>query len=118
MLRTGDSEGFIVRRTVKPSALTSRIAEQYHFNTARIREAQRRLTDTGDTISEIGAQVGYRSLTHFERMFKKFTSLPPSVYREIAGADAGSASAETRNQRSSHSRKTDSSCSACTGLAR
>lgn len=104
---------FVARHYAEEWTL-SRIAEQYHFNAAylsskfkevtglsfmehvnraRIREAQRLLTNTSDRISEICTHVGFRHLTHFDRMFKKFTGLAPSVYREIAGMDAGSASA-------------------------
>jgi transcriptional regulator GlxA family with amidase domain len=47
----------------------------------RIEEAKRRLERTGDSVDEIGWQVGYEEPAFFRRLFKRVTGLSPSSYR-------------------------------------
>lgn len=47
----------------------------------RIERASRLLVDTGLTISEIGARVGYEDPAYFSRFFRRQTGLTPSEYR-------------------------------------
>ncbi|MDS0524626.1 AraC family transcriptional regulator [Clostridium sp. SHJSY1] len=54
-----------------------------YLNIIRIKEAQRILSNSDDTITEIAYKVGYESITHFERVFKSITSMSPLKYRKI-----------------------------------
>lgn len=51
-------------------------------NMARIKKAQELLTQTGDSVTEIAAQVGFETITYFERVFKKHTGERPLQYRK------------------------------------
>lgn len=45
-----------------------------YINNTRVKAAQKLLLETNNSISEIAAQVGYESHTHFGRMFKKLSA--------------------------------------------
>lgn len=53
-----------------------------YINNTRIKAAQKLLLETNNSISEIAAQVGYESHTHFGRMFKKIVGVSPMKYRK------------------------------------
>ncbi|GAK53664.1 transcriptional regulator, AraC family [Candidatus Moduliflexus flocculans] len=48
----------------------------------RVRMACQLLKDTELAVSEISDRIGYIDLTHFGRIFRKYTQLSPSAYRE------------------------------------
>jgi AraC family transcriptional regulator len=50
----------------------------------RLERARKLLTNTSLPISEISASVGYQSQSHFTKIFKSVTGLPPRLYREAA----------------------------------
>lgn len=52
------------------------------INIQKIQHAQRLLEDTDDTIQEISVQVGYDSMTYFNRVFKKYIETSPLQYRK------------------------------------
>lgn len=52
----------------------------------RIEEAKERLLDLHARISEVAYQVGFQSLTHFNRVFKRIVGHSPSVYRSNLSA--------------------------------
>jgi AraC-like DNA-binding protein len=52
-----------------------------YINRTRIEEAKRLFLNPNFNISEIGFGAGFQSLTHFNRMFKKFMGESPSKYR-------------------------------------
>jgi|GEM_PF-1989606 len=52
-----------------------------YVNETRIRKAASLLMDSRLKIKEIAEAVGYRNITSFNRMFKKYTGLKPSEYR-------------------------------------
>jgi AraC-like DNA-binding protein len=54
-----------------------------YINTVRIKEAQRLLINTNKTITEIANQVGFNTITHFGRVFKKSINTSPSKYRKL-----------------------------------
>lgn len=53
-----------------------------YVNLTRIREAQRLLNDTDMKIVDIAEEVGFESLTHFDRTFKKIMGMTASKYRK------------------------------------
>ena len=57
----------------------------------RVERACERLCDTSAPISEIAFEVGFQSLSQFNRSFKKFSGTSPSQYR------AGFQHPKTRN---------------------
>lgn len=56
------------------------INEYVHIH--RIKRAKQLLEETVLSISEISQLLGYDSLTHFERIFKTYMTLPPLKYRK------------------------------------
>ncbi len=54
-----------------------------YLNSMRIREAQRLLLETSDSIAIIGEKVGCGSASNFGRVFKKITTLSPLAYQKL-----------------------------------
>lgn len=52
-----------------------------YLNSVRTKEAQRLLKESTLSVTEISEQVGFDSLTHFGRVFKKINGVSPSSYR-------------------------------------
>jgi len=48
----------------------------------RIKEARRRLTETSESIAEIGIRLGFVDQSHFTKRFRKVTGMTPRAYRE------------------------------------
>lgn len=53
-----------------------------YINIHRVQKAQWYLTETTMSISEIAGQIGFGSMTHFEKIFKTYTSMTPLQYRK------------------------------------
>lgn len=53
-----------------------------YVNIHRIQEAKRLLEETDHSVSTISEMVGYRSLTHFEQIFKNHMTISPLKYRK------------------------------------
>ena len=53
-----------------------------YLNNLRIKHAQYMLRGTDLTVSQIAEKVGFESVTHFGRVFKKFSGMPPLTYRK------------------------------------
>ena len=53
-----------------------------YLNAVRIKNAQKMLRETDFTITEIAEIVGYKSTTHFGRVFKSITGISPLTYRK------------------------------------
>lgn len=60
----------------------------------RIHQAKRLLLETGMSIQEVGAQVGYPDQFHFSKTFRKVVGINPSRYR----AEGGETGAEESDQ--------------------
>ena len=58
-----------------------------YLNGVRIKEAQKLLSKTAMSISDISEAVGYKSLTHFGRVFKSITGLSPMHFRKLQKND-------------------------------
>ncbi|MFC0216222.1 AraC family transcriptional regulator [Paenibacillus chartarius] len=62
----------------------------FHFtdyvHMIRIHESQRRLLTSKDSVLDIALQVGFKSLSHFQQVFKKYTKLTPRQYRKSTQA--------------------------------
>ena len=54
-----------------------------YLNNVRIKEAQKLLFKTDFPVSQISTIVGYKSTTHFGRVFKDITSVSPLSYRKM-----------------------------------
>lgn len=52
-----------------------------YIQSIRIREARHQLLETNKKVSEIAKQVGFTSIAHFNKVFKKHTNTSPSKYR-------------------------------------
>lgn len=52
-----------------------------YLNAIRIVEAKRLLLETDRNVVEISAKVGYNNVTHFNRIFKETTGIPPRHFR-------------------------------------
>lgn len=70
------------------SSYLSRIFKKYtgfglteYIGIIRTREAQQRLRHTDDRITDIASEVGFESLSQFERVFKSHVHLSPRDYR-------------------------------------
>ncbi len=60
----------------------------FHFieymNNVRIKEAKKLLINTNLTVNEIATFVGFKSSTHFGRVFKQIEGVSPSLYKKKA----------------------------------
>ncbi|MCL1965080.1 MAG: AraC family transcriptional regulator [Firmicutes bacterium] len=55
---------------------------QEYLHMCRVKKAQALLETSNKSVSEISAALGYGSVTHFERMFRKYTETTPLKYRK------------------------------------
>lgn len=75
------------RLNVNPKYLSQMFKEEFGVNfldyvsELRIKEAKRLLTETEETVQDIGARVGYPSVRSFLRVFKKATGVTPGEFR-------------------------------------
>jgi len=56
-------------------------------NNTRIINAQKMLINTDMNITDIAMEVGYNSLSNFERVFKKINGITPSQYRSMTNSN-------------------------------
>ena len=49
---------------------------------SRVAEARRLLAEGDDPIKTIAARLGYRDVYFFSRQFKRFTGVPPALFRK------------------------------------
>lgn len=56
-----------------------------YLNSIRIKEAQKLLKETRKSVMQISEMTGFDSQTHFGRVFKGITGLPPLQYRKQPG---------------------------------
>ena len=54
-----------------------------YLNTIRVEQAKSLITNCDKNLTDIAFSVGFESLTHFERTFKKITQLNPSQFASI-----------------------------------
>jgi AraC-like DNA-binding protein len=54
-----------------------------YLNEYRIEEAKRLLSDTGTKIADIGTRSGFNSNSYFAKVFKQYTGITASEYREL-----------------------------------
>ena len=69
----------IFKSTVKISLID-------YINDVRIKEAKKLLSEGNLSIIEISHRVGYKSNTHFGRVFKKCTKMSPLKYRNLVSS--------------------------------
>ena len=51
----------------------------------KMKEAKRLIRDGELNITQIAERLGYNSIHHFSRMFKRFTGVSPSAYKNSVG---------------------------------
>ncbi|WP_151737274.1 AraC family transcriptional regulator [Paenibacillus tengchongensis] len=54
-----------------------------YLNQVRIEKAKQLLVDSGLTIKQIAAEVGYYNVQSFNRFFRKYEGMPPSSYKSV-----------------------------------
>lgn len=54
-----------------------------YLNFVRVIKSERLLTSNSGSVSDIALDVGFSSVSYFNRIFKRFKSLSPSEYRKI-----------------------------------
>ncbi len=54
-----------------------------YLNLVRIKEAKKLLNTTNLYITEVSEEVGFNTLSHFGRVFKKYNDISPSKYRKF-----------------------------------
>jgi AraC-like DNA-binding protein len=54
-----------------------------YMHRLRISKAEEWLLSTDDTMETISQELGYCDSAHFNRMFKKWVGMPPSLYRKL-----------------------------------
>lgn len=54
-----------------------------YLNFVRILKSEKLLTSNSGSVSEIALNVGFSSVSYFNRVFKRFKGVSPSVYRKI-----------------------------------
>lgn len=54
-----------------------------YLNSVRVHQAQKLLRETDKSISEISCEIGFGSITHFGRVFKKASGYTPTEFREL-----------------------------------
>lgn len=67
-----------------------------YINETRIAKASSLLADEGLKIRDVAEAVGYKNITSFNRMFKKYTGLTPSEYRSREASRPGSGQQESK----------------------
>jgi AraC-like DNA-binding protein len=70
-----------------------------YVNTLRIREAQRLLRETKLKVIEIGEQVGYVNITHFNRKFKQVAAMSPMEYKKMISTGERRSKSKKEGQR-------------------
>lgn len=86
---TKESQGEMAARFFVSKSYLCRIFKEVtgftlneYQNLVRIKVARQLLVDTDSSITEIADQVGFESITYFERVFKKLTDERPLQYRK------------------------------------
>ncbi|MBL4933182.1 AraC family transcriptional regulator [Clostridium paridis] len=78
------TEEFHINRTTLADKFTKSVGMSVieYLIRLRVKMASTMLKDTLLPISEIGYRVGFNDITHFGRMFRKYTGESPSIYRK------------------------------------
>ena len=58
-----------------------------YLNSIRLAQAKEILTGTNDTVTDIALSVGYNSISHFNRVFKRYNKVSPVQYRKTSQFD-------------------------------
>ncbi|CAI6040373.1 response regulator transcription factor [Cohnella sp. JJ-181] len=80
----GLSEQFFMNPSYISQLFKKEVDETFTAYVARLRigNACELLRETGDSVQEIAAKIGYQDYFYFTRLFKKLTGQTPSQYRE------------------------------------
>jgi len=58
-----------------------RMSPTQYVHALRIQQAQRMLTETNDSVSDIALAMGYFDQSHFTKRFRRITGMTPKAYR-------------------------------------
>ena len=56
-----------------------------YWTNLKIKRAKALIRQGGYNITQISEELGYSSIHHFTRMFKRVTGMAPTVYRDSVG---------------------------------
>lgn len=90
--REGESLDALAKRFFVNKCYLSRIFKEVtgftvgeYISIQRIKKAQELLIHTDYNITEIAEQLGYESITYFEKIFKRYNGISPLKYRKAEG---------------------------------
>lgn len=73
------------------------VSAQHHRSMRKLRRARLLLLDAGLSIGQVSERLGYSSVAHFSRQFKRWSGISPQAFRQQAGAaEVAEAAAEGR----------------------
>ena len=80
---------------ISPARISTFLQKRYgmsfkqYLNDIRIAEAKRLLLESDRSVAEIAFAVGYNSIPHFNRVFRRFTDTTPTYFRESMEDERG-----------------------------
>ena len=74
-------------RTLKRRLQSQGVRFRELLDAARYRDAAQLLRNSGSTVEQIALAVGYSCPANFSRAFRRWSGMPPGIYREALAAD-------------------------------
>ena len=62
------------------------VSAQHHRSMLKLRRARLLLLDAGQSIGQVSERLGYSSVAHFSRQFKRWSGVSPQAFRQQSGA--------------------------------
>lgn len=62
------------------------VSAQHHRSMLKLRRARLLLLDAGLSVGHVGERLGYSSVAHFSRQFKRWSGVSPQGFRQQAGS--------------------------------
>lgn len=87
IINMGESLGLSQKKTAKIMNDEFKMSFKQYLTSIRIHEAKRLLLETDRLVIDIALEVGFNSISHFNRVFKTSTQLSPLEFRNKQAAD-------------------------------